>query len=136
MGERDAVGVVLEFIREINGGDAEKVAALMTEDHEFVDGLGNRVKGREKMRAGWRGYYSMVPDFTVSHEEIFASGNVVAVFGSARGTYVAPGGAAKKENFWETPASWKVVVRDGQIAVWQVYADNQPIRKLMGMAVA
>jgi hypothetical protein len=74
----------------------------------------------------------MVPDYKVSHEEIFAMGDVVAVFGTARGTFVAPGGTAKKENFWEVPASWKAIVREGKVAHWQVYADNQPIRKLMG----
>ena len=97
MAELDAVAVVLEFVEQINSGDAEKVAALMSEDHEFVDGLGNRVVGREKMRAGWRGYYQMVPDYKISHEEIFAKGNVVAVFGTARGTYVAAGGSMKKK---------------------------------------
>ncbi len=136
MAERDAVTVVLEFMQQINSGDAEKVAAMLSEDHVFVDGLGNRITGREKMRGGWRGYYQMVPDYKVSHEEIFANGNVVAVFGTARGTYVAAGGTVKKENFWEVPASWKVIVRNGEIALWQVYADNQPIRKLMGTPVA
>jgi uncharacterized protein (TIGR02246 family) len=136
MADRDAMAVVLEFVEKINSGDVEKVAALMSEDHVFVDGLGNRVVGREKMRAGWRGYYQMVPDYKISHEEIFANGNVVAVFGTARGTDVAPGGAVKKENSWEVPAAWKAVVRNGEIAVWQVYADNQPVRKLMGAPVA
>jgi hypothetical protein len=30
---------------------------------------------------------------------------------------------------------WYAVVRDGKVARWQVYADNQPVRKLMGEAV-
>ena len=33
---------------------------------------------------------------------------------------------------WEIPAAWKAVVRDGLVAHWQVFADNQPVRKLMG----
>ena len=36
--------------------------------------------------------------------------------------------------FWEVPAAWRAVVQDGKIAEWRVYADNQPLRKLMGDA--
>jgi len=30
------------------------------------------------------------------------------------------------------PAAWLAVVKDGLVAEWRVYADNQPLRKLMG----
>ena len=46
----------------------------------FVDSLGQSVRGRDKMRAGWQGYYAFCPDYWVSHEEIFEDGNRVAVF--------------------------------------------------------
>jgi ketosteroid isomerase-like protein len=133
MAEKDPVEVVLDFIERINSGNVDAIAAAMTEDHLFVDALGARFSGREMMRTGWRMYHQMIPDYKVSHEEIFAKGNTVAVLGSARGTYSADGKLEKK-NFWEIPAAWKAVVRDGLIAVWQVYADNQPVRKLMGDA--
>jgi hypothetical protein len=76
-------------------------------------------------------YFKMIPDYKVSHEEVMAKGDTVAVFGSARGTY-AKAGKLTKQNFWEIPASWKAITRDGLVAYWQVYADNQPVRKLMG----
>ena len=138
MAESDAIAVVLDFMERINSGDVERICALMTEDHVFVDALGAKFNGRETMRTGWRMYHAMIPDYKVSHEEIFAKGQTVAVIGSARGTFAPPGesGAApKKENFWEIPAAWFAVVRDGKVARWQVYADNQPVRKLMGEAV-
>ena len=50
---------------------SDKLAELMTEDHVFVDSLGNQIRGREKMRAGWRRYFTMCPDYWVSHEQIF-----------------------------------------------------------------
>jgi hypothetical protein len=37
------------------------------------------------------------------------------------------------ENHWNAPAAWRAVVRDGLIAEWQVYADNQSARKIMGV---
>jgi ketosteroid isomerase-like protein len=46
----------LDFMNRINQRDADKLAALMTEDHTFVDSLGQTVHGRETMRAGWQGY--------------------------------------------------------------------------------
>jgi hypothetical protein len=64
----------------------------MTEDHIFIDSLGNTMQGREKMRAGWRGYDSICPDYWVTHEEILGNGNIVAAFGAAGGTIAANGG--------------------------------------------
>jgi ketosteroid isomerase-like protein len=131
MNNHQPIDVVLAFLDRINAGDVPGMCELMTEDHIFVDALGNQVKGRETMRKGWAGYFKLFPDYKVSHEEIFAQSNVVAAFGSAQGTY-APDGQLSKEKHWNIPAAWKAVVRDGQIAEWYVYADNQPARKLMG----
>ncbi len=133
MPDKEPVAVVLDFIERINTGNVDAICAAMTEDHVFVDALGARFQGRETMRTGWRAYHQMIPDYKVSHEEILAKGDTVAVFGTARGTY-AKDGKLKKENFWEMPAAWKAVTRNGLIAHWQVYADNQPVRKLMGDA--
>jgi ketosteroid isomerase-like protein len=124
------IQVVLKFEELINGRNAEAVSALMAADAEFVDSLGNRIQGTEKLRAGWAGYFKMVPDYSISHSEIFADGNTVAIFGSAQGTF-SNDGQVRKENAWKTPASWRAVVKDGKIAVWQVYADNEPIRAIM-----
>lgn len=127
----DPVTVALRFIERINASDVDGLCALMTEDHVFIDGLGNRVRGREKMRAGWEGYFTWFPDYRISHEEIFRDHDVVAVFGTASGTY-ARGGKLSKEDHWEIPAAWKAVVRGGRIAEWRVYCDNEPARKLLG----
>jgi len=47
-----AIETVLAFLDRINKRDADKLADLMTEDHIFVDSLGNTMQGREKMRVG------------------------------------------------------------------------------------
>lgn len=70
------------------------------------------------------------PCYSISHSEIFANGNTVAVFGSAQGTYSKDGQLAK-ENVWSAPSAWRAVVKNGKIAVWQVYADNEPIRAII-----
>jgi len=126
------VDAVLAFMERINATDVDGLCALMTEDHVFVDGLGNRIQGREVMRKGWTGYFRMFPDYRVSHVEIFAHSDVVASFGNAEATFAVNGKLAK-ENHWSVPAAWRAVVRDGLIAEWQVYADNQAARKIMGV---
>jgi ketosteroid isomerase-like protein len=126
------VDVVLAFMNCINAADVDGLCALMSKDHLFVDGLGNRLRGREAMRQAWAGYFRMFPDYRVAHEEIFSQGDVVASFGTAEGTYAA-GGKLPKENHWSVPAAWRAVVRNGLITEWQVYADNQAARKIMGL---
>jgi len=127
------IQVVLEFEKSINARNPEQICALMIADGEFIDSLGNRLQGTEKLRTAWEGYFKMVPDYSISHSEIFAEGNTVAVFGSAQGTF-SRDGQLRKENFWKTPAAWRAVVKDDKIALWQVYADNEPIRAIMRKA--
>ncbi len=120
------VETVQRFLERINQRDADKLAELLTEDHVFIDSLGQSVRGREKMRAGWRGYYAFCPDYWVSHEEIFANGNLVAVFGAAGGT-IAADGKLPPENKRRTPAAWLAIVENGLVKEWRVYADNKPV---------
>jgi uncharacterized protein (TIGR02246 family) len=124
------VETVLAFIEAINRHDVDKLAGLMTEDHVFIDAPGNSTRGREKMRAGWRGYFAMCPDYRVSHEDIFRDGNTVAVFGSAGGT-IRVSGQLAAENKWKTPAAWRAVVHDGLMQEWRVYADNKPVYDIL-----
>jgi hypothetical protein len=74
----------------------------------------------------------MFPDYRVSHADVFSQRDVVAAFGSAERT-LAVKGELPKENHSSVPATWRAVVRDGLIAEWQVYADNQSARKITGV---
>jgi ketosteroid isomerase-like protein len=126
----EPINVVLKFEQSINSRNVEAVYSLLTPDSVFVDSLGNRVEGADKMRSAWEGYFKIVPDYTVSHSDIFANGETVAVFGSAQGTF-SRDDKLYPENFWKTPAAWRAVVKNGKIAHWQVFADNEPIRAIM-----
>ncbi len=122
----------MDFIKRINSGDVNALCELMTEGHIFQDALGKRFIGRETMRQGWLMYFKSVADYQVHAEEFFQTDDRLAIFGTASGRYV--GGGVANENFWEVPAAWRAVVKGGYIAEWRVYADNQPLRKLMGDA--
>jgi len=84
------------------------------------------------MQQGWRGYFAWFPDYSIKVENVLSDGNVVALFGSAQGTY-SVNGKALPENHWEIPAAWKAVIVDEHVAEWRVYADNEPVWKSMGV---
>src|SRR2546421_5256696 len=126
--------VAMEFIRRVNSGEVNSICELLTPGHIFQDALGKRFIGSEAMRQGWAAYFKIVADYQIHAEEFFQTGERMAIFGSASGAYAGNGSAAK-EKFWEVPAAWRAMVRDGLIAEWCVYADNQPLRKLMGERV-
>jgi len=120
--------VVLRFVTAINAHDIAGIAALVTDDHRFVDSLGAVVTGKTKIGEGWQAYFRMVPDYEIDVRETCHNGDVVFILGAARGTYT-PDGRLRAENRWETPAAWRAVVSGDQVAGWQVYADNEPIRQ-------
>jgi uncharacterized protein (TIGR02246 family) len=125
-----AEAVAQAFVRAINRQDVDGLVALMAPEHRFVDSLGNPVVGREKMRAGWAGYFKMVPDYSIAVEEKFCDGPVVVMLGVAEGTY-STDGTMNAENRWKTPAVIRAQVEDGLVAQWRVYADNEPLRERM-----
>ena len=140
-----AITVAQAFVRAINRQDADALAELMTEDHRFTDPLANVVEGREKMRAAWGAYFRMVPDYTIAIEETYSDGSVVVMLGVVGGTYIhpsdedlspgtpnyTPDGQLKPKNRWKTIAALRAAVEDGKVSEWKVYADNEPIRRLM-----
>ncbi|HSS44239.1 MAG TPA: nuclear transport factor 2 family protein [Thermoanaerobaculia bacterium] len=121
---------VRAFVRAINSRDPEQIALRMSEDHLFTDSLGRKVRGREKMRRAWAGYFLLFPDYRIVVAQALEKRNVVALFGTAEGTY-APDGTLQRANHWELPGAWSAVVGDGLVAEWQVYADNTPVLQIM-----
>jgi predicted ester cyclase len=116
------IDIVKAFIAAINRRAPSEISNLMAEDHVFVDSTGTSHPGREKMTAGWGEYFRMFPDYRIDVESILAENALVAVFGSASGTYNGRRGLVP-ENRIEMPAAWKAVVENGKIKLWQVYAD-------------
>ena len=122
--------IALAFVEKINAHDVPALCALMAENHVFVDSDGNRVAGREVMRAGWTKYLEWFPDYHIAAEELLECGEVVAIFGSARGTYAGDGRQAERTP-WEIPAAWKAIVREGRVVEWRVYANMEAVRRQM-----
>jgi ketosteroid isomerase-like protein len=112
-----------QFVNAINSHNVKSLTALMTADHVFVDGLGNRAQSAASMEAGWRGYFGMCPDYWIRTDDVIAEGATVLAVGEAGGTVDGIS--------WRTPAAWKAAIRSGKVAEWRVFADNEPVREIL-----
>ena len=122
--------VALAFVDAINRRSVASIAALLADDTRFVDSLGAAVHGREAVSRAWEAYFAMVPDYRVTVARVVADGESVVMLGAAGGTY-APAGAAVPGGAWSTPAAWRAEVAGERVALWQVFADNEPLRASM-----
>jgi ketosteroid isomerase-like protein len=125
-----AVEVVQRFIAHINAHDVAGIGEDLALDHVFVDSLGTRVSGRDTLREAWRAYLAMVPDYQLVVEKYFEDGAEVIVLGIAQGTF-SRDGSLQPQDAWVTPGAFHARIAGEHIAFWQVYADNEPIRRCM-----
>lgn len=131
--------VVQQFISCINNHNVEGITELLTSNHQFTDGLGTVFKGKVTLREGWTQYFKTFPDYHMEIEKILDQANVVGIFGHAVGTYSNPSSKSPRTNrnkmkkSWKIPAAWRAVVQDGLVSEWQVYTDNEPVWKAMGV---
>ncbi len=123
--------VALNFVKRINDRDVEGLVSLMSEDHKFIDGLGNEVQGKNDMRDGWTEYYKLFPNYHVEIETVLEGGETVALFGNASATFAGSGNV--KDRMWKIPAAWRAIIKNDLVSEWQVYADNEPVWKIMGV---
>lgn len=131
--EDRAAQTARQLVRHINAHDVEALAALLSADHRFVDSLGVVVCGREALREGWRQYFRLVPDYHIELQRLLCDEADVVLLGAASGTYSSDG-TLQAKNGWSTPAAFHALIRAEQVALWQVYADNEPIRRCMRAA--
>ena len=123
--------VAEQFVAAINAHDVESIVSFMTSDHRFIDSLGTVVEGRGAMCEGWKLYFSMVPDYHLDISRSFVAQDgkpETMLVGVASGSYWS-NGIRRPNSSWSTPAAVRAIIRDGQVAQWQVYADNEPIRE-------
>ena len=108
---------IRDFAAAINSHDLEKIAALMSDDHTFIDAHGNEMTGKETMKGGWGSYFQLFPDYYVEIEGIVTNADLAVAYGYT--------GAGVGEKAWKIPAAWRAIAQDGKIKLWQVYADTK-----------
>jgi dipeptidase E len=126
----DSLSVVKEYISRINNHDLNGMLEITDDNAVFIDSMGINTSGKRDMEKAWDMFLTFFPDYTIQTKDIISKNGMVAVFGTAKGT-VATGGRILAENKFEIPASWTALVKDGKISKWRVYADNEPVRKLL-----
>lgn len=72
----------------------------------------------------------MVPDYFLKLDEMFVQGPVIVMLGTAEGAYTASD-TLHPENRWATSVAIRALIENALVAEWRIYADNEPIRKLM-----
>ena len=122
--------IVLNFVKAINDHDVNKIFDLMSVDHVFIDGYGNKQEGRNGMKECWQNYYQMFPDYVVEITDSIESDSVIGLFGYASGTCKINN---EKTNIiiWKTTAAWKAIVENQKIKLWQVYCDYTRLMEII-----
>jgi ketosteroid isomerase-like protein len=114
---------VLLFNEQINNRDIESLAAMMTEDHTFIDSSDEVHTGKEMMVAGWRNFFETYPDYRNHFEVVESRGDLVLVIGYSTCAHEPLDG----------PAIWTAKVVGEQMQEWQVYLDTAENREKLGL---
>ncbi|MDG2027927.1 MAG: nuclear transport factor 2 family protein [Acidimicrobiales bacterium] len=109
--DRSEIEVAVAFNAAINARDVERLVALMSPDHRFVDSGGVVVAGRRPCRETWTSFFESFPDY----RNIFETIERVAP-----GQVVVRGRSECAFELLDGPARWRADVSDGLVATWQV----------------
>jgi ketosteroid isomerase-like protein len=119
---KSALEVAHSFIAAINAEDVPALSALMTEDHSFIDALGNRFTGADKIVAGWRYFFHAFTMYRITIAHAISERDRAALFGEAAGRWRVNDRVL--DDSWRAPAAWLATVREGKIAEWRVFCDT------------
>lgn len=111
------------FNDRINRRDVDGLAALMTDDHRFVDAEGSSVSGKPACLDAWRGFFDSFPDYRNVFTSLTARDGVVTIVGYS--VCADPRLAG--------PALWTATIRGELVAEWRVHADTPQVRAMLGV---
>jgi ketosteroid isomerase-like protein len=114
--------VAIDFNERINAGDLDGLVQLITEDHTFMDTLGNMVNGKPACRAAWKGF-SAFPDYRNLFEEVATRNDRVIVTGRSTCSDARLAG----------PALWSAKIKEGKVHEWRVWSDTPANRAALGL---
>jgi ketosteroid isomerase-like protein len=115
--------VAVRFNDAINARDLDGLAALMTDDHRFVDTEERADVGKTACVQSWRGFFEQFPDYRNVFMTIVLRGDVVLAVGYSTCSFAALAG----------PAIWKATIRGNKVAEWRVYNDSEATRQTLNL---
>jgi ketosteroid isomerase-like protein len=116
--------IILQFNECINHRDIDGLAALLTEDHTFIDSANASVHGKERVAEAWKGFFAQFPDYQNVFERVESRGQLVAVLGHS----------TCSEPQLDGPALWTAKVRGEHVAEWRVYTDTPENRRALNFS--
>jgi ketosteroid isomerase-like protein len=116
--------VAIAFNEAINGRALEALAALMTDDHTFVDSAGSVLAGQDAVLAAWKGFFEAFPDYRNVWSEVTSKGQTVIAMGRS---------VCSNEPALDGPAIWTARTRDGKVSEWRVDEDTPRNRRRLGI---
>jgi ketosteroid isomerase-like protein len=117
----DPVSVAVLFNDRINAADLAGLAALMSDDHTFIDSEGSSVSGKEACVAAWRGFFESFPGYRNVFSSLTARGGAVTIVGHSVCSVPSLAG----------PALWTATVHEDKVTEWRVYTDTAQTRSAL-----
>jgi len=115
----DEIRTVLRFNHGINGRDIDALAALMTDDHRFIDTAAATIMGKASALKAWEDFFAAFPDYRNVFDRVEFRGDAVVVAGHSKCS----------DRRLYGPALWQARVKDGKVAEWRVYEDTPENRR-------
>jgi len=103
------------FNDRINQQDPEGLAKLMTDDHKFIDSLGNIITGRDTTKECWREFFKKYPDYRNKFTSVTVQDSVVVMVGYSK--------CASRQ--LEGPSVWTAKIRGDRVSEWRVFWLNE-----------
>lgn len=123
MNRQDPKLTALLFNERINGRDIDGLAALITDDHTFIDREDGIYRGKERMTQGWIEFFQNFPEYRNTFSRVESRGDLVILIG-----YATWSKGAQPDH-----AIWTATIRDDKVAEWRIYEDTVENREMLGM---
>lgn len=123
MNPKSSREIALQFNDCINARDINGLAGLMSDDHAFIDSVGNTDQGKENCLKAWRGFFEQFPDYK----------NIFTSVTDKDSDVVIRGYSICSDKRLAGLAIWTAKVKDEKLVEWRVYDDTSDNRKLLNI---
>lgn len=118
------MAVATEFNDHVNEANLRALASLMSEDHRFIDSLGNIVSGKPACIAAWNGFFEAFPGYRNTFERFYEVGHTVLITGFSN---------CPNRMELTGPAIWTATVIVDRLTEWRVFEDTDANRMALGI---
>jgi ketosteroid isomerase-like protein len=121
---RTPTAVATEFNDHVNEANLRALASLMSEDHRFIDSLGNMVSGKPACIAAWNRFFQAFPGYRNTFERFHEVGHTVLITGFSH---------CPNHLELTAPAIWTATVIADRLTEWRVFEDTAVNRMALGI---